>query len=231
MLEYFVPRVSTYAVHIDHLFDLITYLVGFWFLVAMGALFYFTIKFRRKEGVRAQYITGEKKEHKKWISYPHFAIIACDIVLIAAAVLVWYNIKQRLPVAEATVKVIGQQWAWTFVTPGPDEALNTADDITTADELHIKVNTIYHFLLESKDVLHSFSVPVFRLKQDAIPGRVITGWFEAIKTGKFDIQCAEMCGIGHGIMKGTLVIETPEEHAEWMASQIGVVANTTAGTK
>jgi cytochrome c oxidase subunit 2 len=71
-------------------------------------------------------------------------------------------------------------------------------------------------------VLHSFSVPVFRLKQDAIPGRVITGWFEATKTGSYDIQCAEICGIGHGIMGARIVIETPEQHAAWMADRSSV---------
>ena len=66
-------------------------------------------------------------------------------------------------------------------------------------------------------MLHSFSVPVFRLKQDAIPGRVITGWFKPTMTGTYDIQCAEICGIGHGLMPARIVIETAEQHAAWMA--------------
>ncbi len=118
--------------------------------------------------------------------------------------------------ADETVRVIAQQWAWTFVHPGPDGELNTADDITTIDELHIRANTLYHYKLEARDVLHSFSIPVFRLKQDAVPGRIITGWFEATKTGSFDIQCAEICGIGHGLMGARIFIETPEQHAAWM---------------
>jgi cytochrome c oxidase subunit 2 len=85
------------------------------------------------------------------------------------------------------------------------------------NELHVKVGTIYHYLLESKDVIHDFSVPVFRLKQDAVPGRVITGWFEPTKTGEWDIQCAEICGIGHALMGGRIFIETPEQHAAWLA--------------
>ena len=79
--------------------------------------------------------------------------------------------------------MVAQQWAWSFVHPGPDGQLDTADDIKTVDELHVKVDTLYHFKLESRDVLHSFSVPVFRLKQDVIPGRVITGWFQPTQTG------------------------------------------------
>jgi cytochrome c oxidase subunit 2 len=113
--------------------------------------------------------------------------------------------------------VISQQWAWTFVHPGPDGELDTSDDIALVDELHVKKDAVYHFELESRDVVHSFSIPAFRLKQDAVPGRTITGWFEPTKTGTFDIQCAEICGIGHGLMGATLIIETEEEHKEWMA--------------
>jgi len=79
------------------------------------------------------------------------------------------------------------------------------------------VNEPYVFELSSRDVLHSFSVPVFRLKQDAVPGRVITGWFEPTKTGTYDIQCAEICGIGHALMPARIVIESAADHAAWMA--------------
>ena len=102
--------------------------------------------------------------------------------------------------------------------PGPDNILDTEDDIVTIDELHIEVGKVHHYKLSSKDVLHDFSVPVFRLKQDAVPGRVITGWFKPIKTGEFDIQCAEMCGIGHGIMAAKLYIHSKEDYAKWLAS-------------
>jgi cytochrome c oxidase subunit 2 len=127
-------------------------------------------------------------------------------------------VKQDLPVAEGmkTVRIVGQQWAWSFQHPGPDGELDTDDDIKTVGELHVTVDTLYHFKLESRDVMHSFSVPVFRLKQDALPGRVITGWWEATKTGEWDIQCAEMCGIGHGIMAARIFVETPEEHEAWI---------------
>ncbi len=68
-------------------------------------------------------------------------------------------------------------------------------------------------------VIHSFSVPVFRLKQDAVPGRVITGWFEPILTGTYDVQCAEICGIGHGAMAARVHIESAEQHAAWVAER------------
>ena len=120
------------------------------------------------------------------------------------------------PERAVEIEIISQQWAWTFVHPGSDMELGTEDDIVTIDEMHIQENTMYHFHLKSKDVLHDFSVPVFRLKQDALPGRDIRGWFEATKTGQFDIQCAEMCGIGHGIMGAQLFVESAEDHASWI---------------
>ena len=230
MLERYVEAASTYASDIDGLILLITVLVGFWFILSEAVFFGFIFRYRRKEGVKADYITGEEKEYSRWIHWPHYLIIVCDIFIIYGAVSVWYNVKQNLPPAEQRVRVIAQQWAWSFVQPGPDGKLDTADDIKTVDELHIKANTLYHYHLEARDVLHSFSVPVFRLKQDAVPGRVITGWFKATKTGAYDIQCAEICGIGHGLMPGRIIIESPEEHAAWNAehSTVSLAAATTA---
>ncbi len=229
MIELFVDSVSTYADKIDGLVLLVTVLVGFWFLLSEAVFFGLIWRYRRRPGVKAEYITGEEKELSRWIHWPHYLIIVCDIFIIWGAVSVWYNVKQNLPPAEQTVRVIGQQWAWSFVHPGPDGFLDTADDIKTVDELHITADTLYHYKLEARDVLHSFSVPVFRLKQDAIPGRVITGWFEATKTGTYDIQCAEICGIGHGVMVGRIVIETPEQHMAWMASHSPTTLASAAG--
>ncbi len=216
MIERYVEAASTYASEIDDLILLVTVLVGFWFVVCEFFFFWMIFRFRAVEGRRTEYVTGEEKELKRWISIPHALVLVCDIFIIIGAVQVWYNVKQVLPPADEIVRVISQQWAWTFVHPGPDRELNTADDITTIDELHIKTNTLYHYKLEARDVLHSFPVPVFRLKQDAVPGRIITGWFEATKTGSFDIQCAEICGIGHGLMGARIFIETAEQHAAWM---------------
>jgi cytochrome c oxidase subunit 2 len=217
MIERYLPAASTYASDIDGLILLITVLVGFWFILCEVVLFVFLFRFRAKDGQRAEYITGDEKHLKRWITNSHLLVIVCDIFIIWGAVRVWYNVKQSLPPAGQTVRIISQQWAWTFIHGGPDRELGTPDDITTIDELHVETGTVYHFQLESRDVLHSFSVPVFRLKQDAVPGRRITGWFEPTKTGTFDIQCAEICGIGHGIMAARIVIETPEQHAAWLA--------------
>jgi len=218
ILNSLLPSASTYSGQIDFLFDVIFVLVGVPFLIASGLLFYFIVKFKKREGTPGQYITGEEHEHKKWIHRAHVPILVFDVIIVVIAVNVWYTIKQDLPEQEATIRVIAQQWAWTFEHPGPDNVLGTADDIATVNELRVARDTLYHFKLESVDVLHNFSVPVFRLKQDAIPGRVITGWFEPTMEGEFDIQCAEICGIGHGLMPARIVIESKEQHAAWVAA-------------
>ena len=219
MIERYVTAASSYAQDVDALFTLIFVLVGFWFVVCQGTFFWLIFRFRKKDGVAPQYITGEEKSHKRWITIPHLLVLVCDIFIIVGAVRVWYDIKQDLPPAQATVRVISQQWAWTFVHPGPDGVLDTADDIPKMNELHVQVDRLYHYKLEATDVIHSFSVPVFRLKQDAIPGRIITGWFTPTQPGEWDIQCAEICGVGHGLMGARIHIETPEQHAAWMAQQ------------
>ena len=124
---------------------------------------------------------------------------------------------------------MSQQWTWTFVHAGLDGRLDTADDVITTDSRHVVAGRTYRYELESKDVLHSFFVPVFRLKQDAIPGRTIFGWFKPTRPGIHDIRCAEICGIGHGVMEGTLVIETAEQHAAWLRAHT-TLADASAAT-
>lgn len=216
MLDKLLVSGSSYAPDIDKLFSLVTWLVGFWFVVAQLLLFYFICRFRRQPGVKARYITGDSRAQFAWVLVPLILVIACDGWIDVATAKVWHTIKEDLPPADDTVRITAQQWAWTFRHPGLDGKLDTADDIITVDQLHVQLDKVCHFELESRDVLHSFSVPVFRLKQDAIPGRTIKGWFKPIKEGQFDIQCTEICGMGHAMMAARIHIETPAAHAEWL---------------
>lgn len=215
MIDQYVESASTFAGDIDGVILLILAIVGFWFLLAQAVFFGLIFKFMAKPGVKAQYISGEKAHEKRWVAIPHYATLVFDVIIVVMAVKVWHEVKINLPQADSTVRVIAQQWAWTFVHPGPDNVLDTPDDISVVDELHVEMGKTYHFELTSRDVLHSFSVPVFRLKQDAIPGRIIKGWFKATQTGQFDIQCTEICGIGHGIMPARIVIESDSQHRLW----------------
>ena len=187
---------------IDNLFPLIFVLVGFWFILSEVVFFWLIFRFREKDGVRAEYITGEEKQQKRWITIPAPARAGLRRV----------HHRRRRDASGTTssrtcrpptqtVRVIAQQWAWTLRAPrARREARHRRRHHDGRRAPRRRSDKLYHFKLESRDVLHSFSVPVFRLKQDAIPGRVITGWFEPTKTGTYDIQCAEICGIGHGLM-------------------------------
>jgi cytochrome c oxidase subunit 2 len=144
-------------------------------------------------------------------------VLVFDVFIVVVGVRVWNDVKLSLPPEPVPhVRVVAQQWAWSFVHPGPDGQLDTADDIKTVDDLHIQANQKYVWELESRDVLHSFSVPAMRLKQDAVPGRVIKGWMDANATGTYEIQCAEICGIGHGLMPGKVHVEEAAAHVAWM---------------
>ncbi len=225
MIKWLIPQTSSFASDIDNLFLLICGVVGFWWLLTVIMFFYLLVKYRAKDGVKAGYVTGKEPELKRWITIPHALIILCDVVLVAGAVNVWYNVKQLMPDEDHTIGVMSQQWAWTFTHEGPDNELGTADDIVLVDELHVEVDKTYHWNLESLDVIHSFSIPSMRFKQDAIPGRVIRGWFKPTATGEYDIQCAEMCGVGHGIMGARIHIHTAEEFAKWQKNAAAKMAN------
>ena len=218
---------STYAADIDFLILLVLVVVGGWVLAAELVFVYFIMKFRAKgDGRRADYIDGKNKRHKRWITVPHLLVLGFDVLIIVVSFNVWYKIKMDLPEDPdgGVIRIIGQQWAWTFQHPGADGELDTPDDIFTVDELHVENNRTYHFELQAKDVLHSFSVPVWRIKQDAIPGRSIMGWFQPTETGSFDVQCAEICGFGHSVMAAEVWVEDAETHAAWVADNTPVTA-------
>lgn len=224
MISDYVESAASFAPDVDALILTIAVIVGFWGLLAEFVLLGLILKYSAKEGVKAMYISGESSKEKRWVSVPHFATLFFDVLIIIGALRVWNEVKISMPQADETVRVVAQQWAWTFTHPGPDGKLDTPDDIRTVDELHVQKGKTYHFELLSRDVLHSFSVPVFRLKQDAIPGRVIKGWFRPTFTGQFDIQCAEICGIGHALMPARIFISEREAHLAWVEANSPVLA-------
>ncbi|MBL8950357.1 MAG: hypothetical protein JNK82_06250 [Myxococcaceae bacterium] len=237
MISKYVEEGSTYAGDIDQLILWILVITGFWFMLALGVFIGLIVKYTAKPGVKAKYVSGEDPKEKRWVTWPHYATLLFDVVILIAAVRVWTHVKIEQPPIDETVRVVAQQWAWTFVHAGPDGKLDTDDDIRLVDEMHVEMGKTYGFELSSRDVLHSFSVPVFRLKQDAIPGRIIKGWFKPTLLGQFDIQCTEICGIGHALMPGRIYVEDHDTHQAWLkaASPVAAVgsapAPATGGTK
>lgn len=238
MISRYLESASSYSGDIDDLILWILLITGFWFLLAEGLFIGLIVKYTARDGVRAKYVSGEDPKEKRWVAWPHYATLVFDVIILVAAIRVWTNVKIEQPPVDETVRVTAQQWAWTFTHAGPDGKLDTPDDIRLVDELHVEKGKTYGFELTSRDVLHSFSVPVFRLKQDAIPGRVIKGWFKPTMAGQFDIQCTEICGIGHALMPGRIFVEDHDVHEAWLkavtpvaAAGAAAPAPTTGGTK
>ncbi|HEY0706598.1 MAG TPA: cytochrome C oxidase subunit II [Polyangia bacterium] len=115
------------------------------------------------------------------------------------------------------IQINAHQWAWDARYPGPDNRFGTADDIVTLNDIRIPVGTPVVLQLAATDVLHSFSLPNFRIKQDAVPGMINQLWWQAKDTGVFDIVCAQHCGVNHYKMRGKLTVLPPDEFAAWAA--------------
>ena len=124
------------------------------------------------------------------------------------------------------IEVNAHQWAWDARYAGPDGKFNTKDDIVTLNDLYMPVDRPVYVQLTSSDVIHSFNLPNFRVKQDVVPGNVTPLWFQAVETGEFDIGCAEHCGAFHYKMKGRMTVLTQADFDTWasLASQKSALA-------
>jgi cytochrome c oxidase subunit 2 len=207
--------VSTFSGDIDAVFYVIYYITGFAFILVTTLLIWFLIRYRHQPGQRALYTHGSTALELAWTITP----AAVFIILFLISQVGWARIKIFSPPGDVDVRLIAKQFSWTFHYPGPDGKFDTADDKPLGSDLHVPVNKVVRVHLQSEDVIHSFFVPVFRLKQDAVPGREIVAWFEATKPGRYEIPCAELCGIGHSGMKGWLTVYTAEDYQKWVQAQ------------
>lgn len=212
---------STAAGQIDFLFWLIMVITGIAFVVVEVALLWFLVKYRRRDGRKALYTHGNTKAEIIWTAIPAITVVIIGILSAGT----WANLKQadRIPAGALEVAVHAQQFEWMITYPGADGSLGTGDDFTIRNQLHIPVDRPVRVMLTAEDAIHSFFVPVFRLKQDAVPGMSIPLWFEATKTGAFEIACAELCGLGHYRMRGMVTVHTQDDYDAWLASQTGGV--------
>jgi cytochrome c oxidase subunit 2 len=220
MRQWFPPNVSTFGGDVDGVFWLIFYITTVWFFITEGLIVYFALRYRRRPGRKAVYTAGDTWTQLAWVLVPMAIVVLLDVLIDIRGAPVWAKIKTQPPATDFVVQATGKQFNWEFTYPGADRKLGTPDDIVTDNELHIPVNKPIHVILKSRDVIHSFFLPHFRLKQDALPGREIPVWFEASKTGAYEIPCAELCGFGHSGMKGLVVVHTPEEYQKWLAARI-----------
>ena len=215
MMSWLPENVSTYGKDIDRLFYLIYYITGATFLLVAVAMVAFLILYRHREGRRARYTHGNTTLEIIWTIVPAVILVVLSFMSQAT----WGNIKGHMPPADVHVQVTAKQFNWEVTYPGPDGKLGTEDDLEMENEVHVPVNKVVIVHLKSKDVIHSFFLPNFRLKQDAVPGREIQAWFQATKPGRYELPCAELCGFGHSGMRGWVYVHPADEYAKWVKEQ------------
>jgi cytochrome c oxidase subunit II len=164
----------------------------------------FVIKYRRSRNPNPSDIRGDWRLEVLWTVIP--SIIALSMFYFG-----WssYTGLRNVPEGAIEIDVYGQQFSWIFVYPNDKE---------TENELVVPLGTPVKFNVTSYDVLHSFYLPAFRIKVDAVNGMTNYAWFLPDRLGSFFFQCAELCGEGHADMTGTLRIVTQEEYEKWLQS-------------
>jgi|ERR1051326_9035883 cytochrome c oxidase subunit 2 len=218
-MKIFPENISTYGQEIDNLFWLITAFAGVAFVISLFILFYPLIRNNSKKVKRAAYFTGENRKHFKWVTTAMILLAMSDFVILVVEHGTWEKMENIPSQQDVHLVVTGRQWNWIFTYPGPDGKLYTADDVTVDEqnsELHVPVNKNIIMDLKARDVLHSFFVVNTRLKQDVIPGRTNQRWFNITKEGRYDISCAEICGIMHSRMRNFLVVESQQKYEEYL---------------
>ncbi len=204
---------------VDHLFILILWITGLVFIGTQIALVWATWRFVAQPGRRADYFHGSQRLEVIWTIIP-----AAILVFIALYQMgTWTAIKFRSsqPKVQPLAEITARQFQWMIRYPGPDGRIGTEDDLHTVNDLRFVKDMPIVINLKTRDVLHSFFLPQFRIKQDAVPGLTIPVWFdadEATAPGKpYDLVCAELCGWGHYKMRGTVTVyNTQAEFDEWM---------------
>ena len=205
---------STYAPRVDQLFWIILGITGFFFFLVQICLLLFVLKYRSRPGQAASYIHGNTLVEVVWTVIPALILLGLTI----ASQRVWAEIRypRQAPATSIKVEILAEQFAWNVRYPGADGQFDTADDVSTINQLHLPVGTPVELRIKSKDVIHSFFVPEFRMKQDAVPGLPTQIWVEATRGGQFEIRCAELCGLGHYRMKGFVTTEPLADFQTWL---------------
>ena len=230
---YFTPIASNWGA-IDDTISITFWVTGFVFVAVNLFVAYCVLRYRHRKNGRAAY-EPENKKLEWWLT----GLTAVGVaVMLAPGLFVWANFV-HVPEDAAVFEAVGKQWHWYFRFPGKDGKLGTVDakyiddknpfgvnpddpngqdDVLVASpELHLPVGKPVKVLLRSVDVLHNFTVPQFRAKMDLVPGLVTFIWFTPIRTGKFDLLCNELCGVGHFVMRGKVIVEEERAYQEWLA--------------
>ena len=213
----FPQSASTSAAHYDTLFLALILLIGFVAFAVTLLIVYFSIRYRKDSRADRSHapVRGRRIEIV-WTVIP---------LLLFLGTFAWaaYDYAQlyREPPNAMPVFVVAKQWMWK---------LEHANGRREIDELHVPLGQPVRLVMTSQDVIHSFFVPAFRIKQDVVPGRYTTLWFTPTKTGEFHLFCAEYCGTDHAGMRGRIVVMQPSEFAAWLQTgNTGNTSNTQSG--
>lgn len=233
------PLASNWG-EIDFALILTLGVIGTAFVVLNLFLAYTVFRHRARADARAQFLPDNPKLEKILIG-----ITALGIIILLAPGLFVYSRFITPPRDALQIEVLGEQWRWSYRYPGPDGKLGRVDpklisaknlfgidltdpaaqdDILSYSELHLPVKAPVLLQIRAKDVIHSFFIPSFRAKMDAVPGLVTRYWFTPTVEGKFQAVCAELCGIGHHRMQSPVIVESFEKFQEWLAKQPTVAA-------
>jgi len=199
----FPPSASTAATHLDRLMLALTLLMSTVIIIVGALLVVFCIRYRRGARMpRANAPSRSRRIELIWSTGP---------LLVFLGIYAWaahdFLELARVPADAMPVFVVAKQWMWKL------EHANGRREIS---ELHVPVGRPVRLTMTSQDVIHSFYVPAFRIKQDVVPGRYTTLWFEATQTGEYDLFCAEYCGTQHSLMRGRIVVMSPADFAAWL---------------
>jgi cytochrome c oxidase subunit 2 len=206
-LPFWPEAASTNAGNVDALYIFLLMVSGIMTLMIFSVLIIFAIRFRRRKGLRAEQIEGSVPLEITWSIIPFCVMM---VFFVWGAVLYF---QERTPPQDALeVYTVAKQWMWKFEHKGGQREIN---------ELHVPVGRDIKVILTSQDVIHSFFVPAFRIKQDVLPGRYTTLWFRATKAGTYHLFCSQYCGTQHSGMIGWVVVMEPSDYEAWMSGSGG----------
>jgi cytochrome c oxidase subunit 2 len=224
----FPTQASAEATNVDSLFNFMLAIAVVVFLIVEGGIIYSIIRFRKKPGDESDGtpIHGNTTLEIIWTAIP--AIVVVVLAVYSYQVFAQTQTPQE---NQLVIGVIGQQFQWKFtypLPPDPDPNVTAAmrDKIKTymiTSELHLPVGRPVRVDIESRDVIHGFFIPEFRIKQDAIPGRVSYAYFTPTATGEWAVECTVLCGVGHGNMSqiNRVIVQEPAEYDKYVAALYG----------
>lgn len=203
--ENFMPPVVTeIGQRVNNLYSFLILISFIACAILIGGMIYFVMKYKRRtEGQKSAYITHNTTLEFVWSFIP----LVLFMVVFAWGWMIFHDMR-AMPANAREVQVVGFQWGWEFYYKSGKKTLN---------EVVVPVGVPVKLVMTSRDVLHSFFIPSFRIKQDVIPGRYTTLWFQADKLGDFHVFCTEYCGAAHSAMLATLKVVTLEEYEAWLS--------------